>query len=124
MGNKGYMQTSVNRNIYSNHRLIYIYHNGDIPINLYIDHIDRNKLNNSIENLRIVTSQENQFNRDPKGYHLNKKTNKYVAQIQTNRRLKHIGCFDTPEEAREAYRDAKKKIHIIRERINNGISLQ
>ena len=47
---------------YRIHRLVWIYHNGAIPLNMEIDHINRNKHDNSIENLRLVTRTENQHN--------------------------------------------------------------
>ena len=76
-----------------------------------IDHIDRNKLNNNMNNLRIVTSQENMFNRNAKGY--NKKGKKYQANIKINNKTIYLGTFDTEEEARNAYLEAKEKYHII-----------
>ena len=77
-----------------------------------IDHIDRNRINNHINNLRIVTPQQNCFNRNAKGYYLDKH-NKYVAQIKLNRKIKHLGYYDTEEEAHNAYLEAKKIYHII-----------
>lgn len=47
---------------HSLHRQVWIYHNGDIPSGMVIDHIDRNKSNNQIENLRLVTPSENNHN--------------------------------------------------------------
>lgn len=47
---------------YLSHRIIWEMHNGDIPADLCIDHIDGNKLNNHIENLRLVTLSINQRN--------------------------------------------------------------
>jgi hypothetical protein len=47
---------------HSLHRQVWIYHNGDIPKGCVIDHIDRNKDNNQIDNLRLVSSSENNRN--------------------------------------------------------------
>lgn len=47
---------------HSLHRQVWIYHNGDIPQGYVIDHIDRNRANNQIENLRLATQSENNKN--------------------------------------------------------------
>lgn len=46
------------------HKLVYETFKGEIPEGLEIDHIDRNKLNNNPDNLRVVTRSENMKNRD------------------------------------------------------------
>jgi len=112
----GYKRTTINGKRYKIHRLIYMYHNGEIADGLKIDHIDRIRLNNNIENLRLVTKQENQWNREAKGYRFRKNTNKFEAQIKLNRKDIYLGCFDTEDEARNAYLEAKKRLHIIEER--------
>jgi len=76
-----------------------------------IDHIDRNILNNCVSNLRLVSKQENNFNRGAKGYH--KFRNKYQAHIQINGKTIHLGLFETESEASNAYLTAKKIYHII-----------
>ena len=83
-----------------------------------IDHIDRNKLNNNLNNLRIVSFQENAFNKEAKGYSWNKKAQKYKGHIKINNQPIHLGMFDTEEEARQAYLDAKAKYHIISDTLN------
>jgi hypothetical protein len=113
----GYRVIKINRKQYLSHRLIYIYHNGEIPDNLYIDHIDRAKLNNSIENLRLVTNQENQFNTDAKGYCFHKASNKFQVRIRLNGKHIYLGLFNTEDEARNTYLEAKKRLHIIKERV-------
>ena len=81
---------------------------------IIIDHIDHDKLNNNIENLRIVSNQQNQFNRKaPKGYYFNKQNQKYRAKIQLDNKSIHIGYYTTEEEAREAYLRAKEVYHVI-----------
>lgn len=47
---------------HQSHRIAWCLHNGEVPDGMVIDHIDGNKLNNKIENLRVVTTSENLFN--------------------------------------------------------------
>ena len=66
--NWGYIRIGVNGKHLYLHRLVYKYHNMDWdmfnnPRENQIDHIDINKLNNSIENLRVVTQSQNIQNR-------------------------------------------------------------
>ena len=60
---KGYKIISLYGNTYYLHRFIWEYINGPIPPFMEIDHIDRDKDNNSILNLRLVTKSENMKNR-------------------------------------------------------------
>jgi hypothetical protein len=112
----GYKVVRINRKNYSSHRLIYMFHNGEITEGLHIDHINQDKSNNNIENLRLVTNQENGFNRGAKGYYFNKAKNKFRAQIRLNGENINLGYFNTEEEARDAYLEAKKELHIIQEK--------
>ena len=117
----GYYRIHLYHNLiekgYLVHRVIYKLNNPDwdihdISSSNQIDHIDNDKSNNNIENLRIVNNSENQQNKlSTKGYYWNKKKNKYKAQIQVNKKNRHIGYYDTEEEAREAYLNAKEKYH-------------
>lgn len=79
---------------------------------LCLDHINGIRDDNRVENLRIVSHQQNSFNRkNVKGFTIRNK--KYVAEIQLNRTSIHLGSFDTEHEARNAYLQAKLKYHII-----------
>ena len=80
---------------------------------IYIDHIDRNKQNNNWLNLRIVTNQQNQFNTKAKGYSWSKRYCKFDARIGLNGKVIHLGLFEKEEDARDAYLEAKKILHII-----------
>ena len=100
------------------HRLVfYVYNrNFDIfrksTIDNMIDHINGDKSNNSIENLRVVTNQENQFNQKrAKGYAWCKHAKKWKACIKLNGKNKHLGLFESEDEAREAYLNAKEIYH-------------
>ena len=84
-----------------------------------IDHIDENKANNNVKNLRWATRKENGCNRGKqknnksgfKGVAFNKPLNKYQAKIRINDKRKHIGYFETAEEASKAYEAKSKEIH-------------
>ena len=85
------------------------------PHDKQIDHIDGNRRNNNLENLRVVTNQENCFNRTKaKGYYWHKNSCKWMAYISLNHKMKHLGYFNTEEDARQAYLDAKKIYHVIK----------
>lgn len=45
------------------------------------------------------------------GVHYKARNNKWAAQIQVNKKRKHLGLFDTPEEAHAAYLKAKRELH-------------
>lgn len=95
------------------HRLAWYLYYGDLPINS-IDHIDGNKSNNRIDNLRDVTNQQNHWNRTTaKGYYLHKSVNKFCATITINKKNKHLGCFNTEQDAHNAYLKAKETYHVI-----------
>lgn len=86
------------------------------PDNMVIDHINHNKLDNRKCNLRIVTQQQNLFNRkDAKGVRKLKNSTKWQARICLDYKEIHLGCFDTEQEARTAYLEAKQKYHRIGE---------
>ena len=62
--NKGRRQVKFNGQLYQEYNLIWMYYYGeDIPEHLEIDHIDNDRDNNRIDNLRLVTHEENQLNR-------------------------------------------------------------
>jgi len=83
------------------------------PDGMETDHIDRNGLNNQRSNLRVVTNQQNQFNRNPKGYYFHKPTQKFQAQIWLNGKNIYLGLFETALEAQASYLKAKKIYHVI-----------
>jgi hypothetical protein len=115
--NKGYERIRIDGKNYLSHRLIYIMHNGDIEKGLCIDHKNCIKDDNRIENLRVVTYQENHFNRSTaKGYSWIESHNKYKSQIVVNGKTKYLGYFVKEEDAAQAYQVAKEKYHIIGKR--------
>lgn len=79
-----------------------------------IDHINGDKTDNRIVNLRSVTHQQNMWNvKNAKGYSYHKKNKKYMAYIVVNKVMKHLGYYENQIDAREAYLNAKKQLHTI-----------
>ena len=58
----GYLQVRVSGRAYCVHRIMYETFIGEIPIGMQVDHLDRNKLNNSPLNLKICTPSQNSRN--------------------------------------------------------------
>ena len=79
-----------------------------------IDHKNEDKLDNSINNLRSVTHQQNIWNNSTfKGYKLDKRSGKFEARIRINGKYKYLGMFKEEKEAKEAYLNAKIIYHKI-----------
>lgn len=101
---------------FSKHRLVWYAHHQDWDIfdeSKIIDHINRNKTDNHIGNLHVVTQTENMWNTDAKGYCWDKSRNKWMARIRVDYKHINLGRFDKEEDAAKAYEDAKKKYHNI-----------
>jgi hypothetical protein len=100
------------------HKLVSItfLNNNDNNYELVVDHINGDILDNQLSNIRIITQQENHFNRTTaKGFSFNKLKNKFTAYICVNGKTKHLGSFKNEEEAKQAYLNAKKIYHIIKQ---------
>jgi len=107
----GYYQITLSKNNkrkqFSIHRLVYQAYNGVIPDKMCIDHIDCNRQNNNIENLRLVTHSENSHNRKASKNNLSsgyknitkKKWNTYEVKIYKNYKIVYNKSFKTLEEA-------------------------
>jgi hypothetical protein len=79
-----------------------------------IDHINGIRDDNRIWNLRSVTKQQNQWNRKAtKGYSWFPINKKWKANIRVNNKDIYLGYFNTEQEARNAYLQAKEKYHVI-----------
>ena len=113
----GYILASIDYKIYKLHRLIWLWHFGNFPRN-HIDHIDGNPSNNRIENLREATNAHNMQNQrkarrnNKLGFQGVYQVNgKFRSVLTTNGKTKHLGYFNTPEEAHVSYLAEKRKTH-------------
>jgi len=103
----GYIRISYQNQMYLAHRLAWFIYYGYLPKEL--DHINRNKSDNRIQNLRECTPSENGANQKSygivgyKGVKRSKTKGKYQAQIGHNNKQYYLGLFDTPELAALAY---------------------
>lgn len=100
------------------HQLAWLLTHGYIPKT--IDHINGDGLDNRLGNLREVTQQQNIHNhrKTPKhntsgflGVSYYKAGKKFSAHINLNSKKIHLGYFDKPETAHQAYLTAKRKLH-------------
>ena len=108
---------SVDGARYFAHRLAWLYVHGVWPEGV-IDHIDGNPGNNALANLRDVSVAINSQNRrrarsESKTGVLGvfKKNGHFFASISVNDKTRHLGVFETVEEAHDAYVKAKRVLH-------------
>jgi hypothetical protein len=111
MDGDGHLQISINKKKYKAHRLAWLYMTGKWPKE-HIDHINGVKDDNKFFNLREATNQENCINRGKgknntsgyKGVSWNSGQKKWQANARLNYKLRHLGYFNTAEEAFESYK--------------------
>lgn len=107
----GYLQVSIDKKLYHGHRIIWRMVKGEIPVGMCIDHIDNDKLNNKLENLRLATMSNNNCNRSMssnntsglKGASYERRSGKFQSHIKINGKQMNLGLFDTVELAHQAY---------------------
>lgn len=112
----GYWRVGLAGKQHLTHRVVWAMVHGPIDQGFVIDHIDGNKDNNSITNLRMCNQADNTRNRgmsvhNTSGFKgVTKRGRKWVAQIQFDGQKKYLGLFATPELASEAYEEAAVKL--------------
>lgn len=105
----GYWRIGINKVQYQLHRVVWVYHYGDIPSGLCIDHINRDQSDNRIENLRLCTYTQNEYNKPSKGYSF--ESGKWRVRMKICGKQRHLGMFDTKELAEEFYDLAATMVH-------------
>ena len=107
----GYRVITVHNIQIYEHVLIWLYYNGSKSSDCVIDHLDRDPLNNDIENLREVPLEINNLNIKPRddnqlgvrGVHLHKSSGKYRVILYYKSKRYNGGYYDNLQEAKEAY---------------------
>jgi hypothetical protein len=102
----GYLHAKIDNKLYLVHRLVFLYHFGYLPEN-DIDHIDKCRMNNKIENLREVSkscnarnsTQQSQTSSGIKGLSWYKPTEKWLAHIRVNSISRYLGRYSDFTEA-------------------------
>lgn len=116
----GYAVSNINNRLTLMHHLVFfLAHGRRLKGTEEIDHIDRNPLNNTIENIRLATSQLNKLNRGSnrnntcgyKGVSFLKHRNVWQARLWINYKPLFLGSYRTKEEAAVVINDAYKLHH-------------
>jgi hypothetical protein len=107
---KGYRHLTIARKFYRSHRVAWLLYYGAWPdSNLLVDHINGDRLDNRICNLRLGTKSQNHGNRGPQknntsGYKgVSKGKNGWHAAIRLKGKTIHLGVYDDIDEARYVY---------------------
>jgi hypothetical protein len=117
LGDCEYICIGVDGKQYKAHRLIYFYHNGYLPSS--IDHIDGNRANNKIDNLRSATTSQNAMNQKIstknssgiKGVRWHKRDKKWYVQLSANSKRHSFGYYEDKELAEMVAIEATNKLH-------------
>jgi len=112
----GYLQTQIDGKLYMVHRLIWIMKHGDIPKDIEVDHINHDRCDNRIENLRLVTRRENNKNRSLSktantsgvvGVHWITRLKRWGSQIKVDGQSVWLGSFVEFSDAVNARKNAE-----------------
>lgn len=116
----GYWVVRVKGKNYYAHRLVWLLHNGGWPEH-QLDHIDGNRANNALSNLRLCPEGQLDNNQNRAKSKNNKsgytgvcwatKRGAWQAQIKVAKKIKWLGYFASAEKAYEAYCSAKAEHH-------------
>lgn len=117
INNSGYQLLTIYNFKFLAHRVVWALHYNEWPHG-EIDHINRTKFDNRIENLRVVTRSKNNLNQGvgrrnksgSRGVSFNKKRSLWAAQICFNGKSRWLGYHRTLGEAIEARRLGEKKL--------------
>ena len=111
----GYSFIKINGRMYAAHRLAWLYVYGEFPEN-QVDHINHDRFDNRISNLRDVTHKENALNQKTRktntsgvtGVSWSKQHKKWMARVMSNGKNIFLGLFDKIEDAKSKRLEANR----------------
>jgi hypothetical protein len=114
----GYKRTKYKNKTTLCHRLVYVWHHGDIPDHFHVDHIDHNRANNRIENLQAITPYENFIKKKPNSNKRRMSVDQYHTEVlerllslYRELPLEHcVRVIDTIEGIEDLYYNKCKKV--------------
>jgi HNH endonuclease len=109
--NQGYLRLRFKGSEYRAQRVAWYLYYGEDPGNLCIDHINRDRADNRITNLRLADRQQNQQNRKALGVSYLKRDDVWVAYIALDYKKYHLGRYPCPLLAGIDYLAAKSILH-------------
>ena len=109
VNNYGYLVCM--KEVYLVHRIAWYMHTGTDPKEMIVDHIDGNRVNNRIDNLRLATHSENMQNANRRGIHWSDRDQRWCSSVQVGGKRVYVGAYVCPLLARVAYEDKKKELH-------------
>lgn len=110
----GYRQISIDGSAYSAHRLAWVACHGVMPDGMQIDHINCDRSDNRIANLRLATASQNHANRRPKNGTkgaTRHRTGKWQSIIRKGSLTVYLGLFPTRQDAEAAYAAAATELY-------------
>lgn len=96
--NTGYVRVKLKGKRFMAHRIVWELHNGEIPKGYMIDHINGDKTDNRIENLRIATRAQNASNTLAKNYYVTR-NGKYQVDVKCGGKHHYYGTYADKDEA-------------------------
>jgi hypothetical protein len=113
---QGYRRIRVLGKLYWAHRLAWLYVHGDWPPDK-IDHINGDRKDNRLMNLRAASDSENMQNVGMRSDNttgvrgVTRRKSRWIAQITAGGKTHYLGVHETAEEAHRAYVEAKTRLH-------------
>lgn len=110
LNSNGYRIIGIDYKLYRSNRLTWIFHNGEIPPNMVVDHIDGNSSNDKIENLQVISQSKNLMKSKPKrntsgyrGVSWHEPSGKWQVRIYLDNKEKYLGRYEDVNEAAKIY---------------------
>jgi len=108
----GYLVCHIKGKQYRVHRIVWKLHTFQDPGDLTIDHINHDTTDNRIENLRLATQKDQNYNfkRKPKGYRWDEKRHRFIVFITINGRYNYLGSYREEEDAIQRFSEVYEEI--------------